>query len=101
MRAWIRCDCAGDPPGELISSATARAPLTAKARSSVRAIDDIMRPGLSGVATPMVPDRRTTGTIGTSGRSGGGIRRRAKSAKDIEAGSRKELGGTYTNPQIG
>ena len=65
MRRKIRCDCAGDPPGELMASATAAALRTAKTRSSVRATPAIVRPGRSGVEKPMTPVSRTTGTTGT------------------------------------
>ena len=37
MRLKIRCDCAAEPPGELMTSATAFAPGTEKARSSMGA----------------------------------------------------------------
>ena len=49
MRRKIRCDCAGEPPGELISSATARALRVENARSSVRATPASVSPGRSGV----------------------------------------------------
>ena len=55
MRRKIRCDCAGEPPGELMISATARALRIEKARSSERAVEDSIRPGRSGVDTPMTP----------------------------------------------
>ena len=72
MRRKIRCDCDGEPPGELMISATARALRTEKARSSERATVDSMMPGLSGVTTPITPDKRTTGTAGMSGRKRAG-----------------------------
>ena len=49
MRRKIKCDCAGEPPGELTISATARALRTEKARSSERAVDDSINPGRNGV----------------------------------------------------
>ena len=72
MRRKIRCDCAGEPPGELTISATARALRTENARSSVRAIEDNISPGRSGVETPITPESRTTGTTGMSGRKRAG-----------------------------
>ena len=45
MRRKIRCDCTAEPPGELITSATAFAPRTAKALSRARARPAIVRPG--------------------------------------------------------
>src|SRR3954470_16089616 len=52
--------------------ATARALGTEKARSSVLAAVDNNRPGRNGVATPMTPDSRTTGTTGMSVRNRAG-----------------------------
>ena len=72
MRRKIRCDCDGEPPGELIMIATARALRTEKARSSVLAVVASIRPGRSGDETPMTPDRRTTGTTGMAARNRGG-----------------------------
>ena len=63
------CDCTGEPPGELITSATARAARMPKARSSGRATVASARPGFSGVEKPMTPESRTTGTTGVSPRS--------------------------------
>ena len=62
MRRWIRCDCTGEPPGELISSATALARRIVNARSSGRATLASVSPGRSGVERPIAPDSRTTGT---------------------------------------
>ena len=45
MRRKIRCDCTGEPPGELMTIATAGAPFTAKARSSGPASVDSVTPG--------------------------------------------------------
>ncbi len=72
MRRKIKCDCAGEPPGELTISATARALRTEKARSSERAADDSISPGRNGELTPMTPASRTTGTTGMSGRKRAG-----------------------------
>ena len=68
MRWNTRCDCTAEPPGELISSATARARGQAKARSSGFATDASVSPGRSGVENPMTPESRTTGTTGMSPR---------------------------------
>ena len=62
MRRWIRCDCTGEPPGELIRSATALARRVVNAFSSGRATLASERPGRSGAESPIAPDRRTTGT---------------------------------------
>src|SRR5215510_8995956 len=75
----MKCDCTGEPPGELMSSATARALRTENARSSWRAIDASMRPGRRGLDTPMTPASRTTGTIGISLRSRRGVSGRSSS----------------------
>jgi hypothetical protein len=75
MRRMIRCDCDGEPPGELITSATARALRVAKARSSDRAVVDSIRPGRSGDDTPITPVSRTTGTTGMSERNRAGTSR--------------------------
>src|SRR5260370_6616295 len=65
MRWPISADCAGDPPGELIASATALAPRVSKARLSNGETDstDRLRP-LKRPLEAMTPDRRTTGTTG-------------------------------------
>src|ERR1700722_473802 len=62
MRKYIWRDCTGEPPGELITSATALAFLVAKARSSILATPASDMPGRSGVTAPITPDNRTTGT---------------------------------------
>ena len=64
MRRKMRWDCAADPPGELITSATAFAPGIEKARSSIGATFAMARPARRGITAPMAPDRRTTGTTG-------------------------------------
>src|SRR6516225_3698939 len=63
-----RCDWTGEPPGELITSATARALRIAKARSSGRATWASVRPGRNGVEKPITPESLTTGTTGMSPR---------------------------------
>ena len=64
MRRKIRCDCAADPPGELMTIATAAASRVAKARSSAGATAAIESPCRSGITAPITPDSRTTGTAG-------------------------------------
>src|SRR5215217_2273131 len=64
IRLKIRCDCAAEPPGELMTRATAFAPGTEKARSSRGATLDMASPERRGITAPMGPDRRTTGTTG-------------------------------------
>ena len=65
MRWAISADCTGEPPGELIASATALAPRMSKARLSSGATDsmDRLRPP-NRPPEAMTPDRRTTGTTG-------------------------------------
>src|ERR1700722_12346701 len=78
----MRCDCTAEPPGELMSSATALALRVLKARSSVRATPASVSPGRSGVEKPITPVRRTTGTMGTSLRQRrGSIGRKAATAR--------------------
>src|SRR5262249_27400318 len=65
MRWAISADCTGDPPGELMASATAFAPGKAKARASKGAtvsIDSPRRPSTAPAA--ITPESRTTGTAG-------------------------------------
>ena len=57
-------DCTGEPPGELICSATAGASLMEKARSMAPAQAAMVSPCRKGVPAPMVPVRRTTGITG-------------------------------------
>src|SRR5260370_36132098 len=65
MRWAISADCAGEPPGELIASATALAPRVSKARLSNGDADSTDRLGpLKRPLEAMTPDRRTTGTTG-------------------------------------
>src|SRR3954447_348496 len=63
MRRKICRDCTGEPPGELITSATALALRVAKARSSILATPPSVMPGRNGVTAPITPASRTTGTI--------------------------------------
>ena len=72
--AVVRLDvCTGEPPGELIASATALMLLMENARSSERATLAMVIPGRSGLEMPIAPARRTTGTIGRSERKRAGI----------------------------
>ena len=101
MRRKIRCDCAGEPPGELTISATARALRVANARSSERAMPEIISPGRSGVLTPMTPDSRTTGTTGMSARKRAGNERAQKLERALEdVGHRLGRGGRHAG-QLG
>src|ERR1700738_2900739 len=65
MRWAISADRAGEPPGELIASATALAPRVSKARLSNGETDstDRLRP-LKRPLEAMTPDRRSNGTHG-------------------------------------
>src|SRR5918996_3509010 len=71
IRAAINADCTGEPPGELIASATALAPrtLNARSRAGLTAVSDKPTPRSDG--PPITPARRTTGTTGTRGRNPG------------------------------
>ena len=64
MRLTMSADCTGEPPGELIASATAFKPLGRKARSIMPARPRDVSPRRSGPAWPMMPDRRRTVTTG-------------------------------------
>src|SRR3954466_4365504 len=65
MRWAISADCTGEPPGELMASATALAWRVLKARASSGAVVSIDRPrGPSRLPEAMTPFRRTTGTTG-------------------------------------
>src|SRR4051812_17751839 len=64
MRLKIRCDCTGDPPGELTTTATVGSLENAKAFSIGPATAPIESPGRSGVTMPMGPVKRSTGTTG-------------------------------------
>src|SRR5882724_9596186 len=81
IRKWIWRDCTGEPPGELITSATAFAFFIEKARSSVLATPASDMPGRSGVTAPITPDSRTTGTTATPRRSRAGINARNRSIR--------------------
>src|ERR1700760_1734948 len=72
----MRCDCTAEPPGELISRATALALRTPKARPSVWAPPARVSPGRSGVEMPITPVSRMMGTTGTSVRHRRGSRGR-------------------------
>ncbi len=68
MRAAISEDWTGEPPGELMASATAAGRLRRKARSSTGARTASERPAPAARPTaPMVPVRRTTATTGRRG----------------------------------
>ena len=84
MRRKIRCDCAADPPGELITSATACACGTENARSSKGATLDMANPERSGIAAPMAPLSRTTGTTGWRVRKRLGRRKLRRSRRRAE-----------------
>src|SRR5262245_45772307 len=64
MRLKIRCDCTGDPPGELMETATVGSLERLNAFSIGPAKEAIASPGRSGVTMPIGPDRRSTGTTG-------------------------------------
>ena len=65
MRVAIRADCTGDPPGELIASATALAPLVPKALFSSEETASRERPRAPNrLPAAITPERRTTGTMG-------------------------------------
>src|SRR5262245_57869684 len=67
------CDCTAEPPGELMTSATALAPRCLNALSNVRARPNSVSPGRSGVAKPMTPASRTTGTTAMPRRQRRGV----------------------------
>ena len=60
----MRLDCTGEPPGELMTTATAGIFDSSKAFSMALAAWPIDRPGRNGVAMPMGPEKRSTGTTG-------------------------------------
>ena len=60
----MRCDCTGDPPGELMQMATDGALESVKAFSMAAAAVAIDKPGRKGVAMPIGPEKRSTGTTG-------------------------------------
>src|SRR5258708_5072280 len=66
MRWAISADCTGEPPGELMASATALAPGRLKARAGSGATDSMDRPRDPNrpPAAAITPERRTTGTAG-------------------------------------
>src|SRR5262245_20696645 len=63
-RVKIRCDCTGEPPGELMTTATVGSFEKLNAFSMAPATDASAKPGRSGVAMPMGPEKRNTGTVG-------------------------------------
>ena len=67
MRRWMRCDCAGEPPGELMTSATAAdAGQSRRPAPGCSARPPIERPARNGDTAPIAPLRRRTATRGTS-----------------------------------
>jgi hypothetical protein len=64
MRLKIKCDCTGEPPGELMVIATLGNFEALKAFSMAPASDAKASPGRSGVTMPIAPVKRRTGTIG-------------------------------------
>ena len=71
MRRAINADCTGEPPGELIASATDFTLKSLKARSSVPARPANESPPRKGPTWLMTPLNRTTAT------TGGGLRNRS------------------------
>ena len=64
MRFWINADCTGEPPGELIASATALSPPTLNARAMTGASDSSDSPRRRGPNDPITPDSGMTATVG-------------------------------------
>src|SRR5262245_31255797 len=64
MRLQMRCDCTGEPPGELTTTATVGSLDRLDAFSIGPATDARPRPGRSGVTIPIGPAKRSTGTTG-------------------------------------
>ena len=62
IRLAMSADCTGEPPGELIASATALAPRILNARSSAGLIPVSERPMPRRDGPPITPESRTTGT---------------------------------------
>jgi hypothetical protein len=60
----MRLDCTGEPPGELTITATDGVFDNLKAFSIAPAQAPIERPGRKGVAMPIGPVKRSTGTTG-------------------------------------
>jgi hypothetical protein len=63
MRLKIRLDCTGEPPGELIWIAMVGSLDRLNARSRAAAVVASDKPGRNGVAMPMGPANRSTGTM--------------------------------------
>src|SRR6056300_366364 len=68
MRDPISDDCTGDPPGELINSATADGLPFLKARSNTGPIARSFK--LPRPDAKIMPDRRTVATVGFLGKKG-------------------------------
>src|SRR5262245_41888784 len=64
MRLKIRLDCTGEPPGELTIIATVGSFESENAFSIAPATELKARPGRKGVAMPIGPEKRSTGTTG-------------------------------------
>src|SRR5262245_16282445 len=64
MREKIKCDCTGEPPGEFTTTAMVGRRERLKARSKGPATDASASPGRNGVAMPIGPEKRSTGTTG-------------------------------------
>src|SRR6476660_9683808 len=64
IRLKIKCDCTGEPPGELTTTATLGSLEALKAFSMAPANDARESPGRNGVTMPIAPVKRRTGTIG-------------------------------------
>ena len=64
MRLKMRCDCTGEPPGEFTTTATVGSLEKLKALSIGPATEASASPGRSGVAMPIGPEKRSTGTTG-------------------------------------
>src|SRR5215475_7059951 len=64
MRLKIRCDCTGEPPGELTVIATVGSFEALNAFSMAPATAARARPGRRGVTMPIGPVKRSTGTMG-------------------------------------
>ena len=64
MRLKMRLDCTGEPPGEFTTTATVGSFDRLNAFSIGPATEASPSPGRSGVAMPMGPVKRRTGTVG-------------------------------------
>ena len=70
IRSAISADCTGEPPGLLISRATAGACLWAKAASSARSRPASVSPRPARPTLPITPARRMAGIVGAARRHG-------------------------------